>query len=144
MSTVGLDDWPLGHGLDGVVGSLAVHVGLVAHQHVRDGPPAEQDDVVHAAQGRQHFGPIDTGHHRPPVPLQRPHGLIVVDRHDQHVGLGGRPFQVADVPDMQQVETPVGQGYRPASGPMGREQDVEVVERDYLSHGVPSGEGAGG
>ena len=99
----------LGHGVDGVVGPLAVHVRPQREQQRRDGRLGKDDDVVDAAQRRDELGAIRRRQDRPARPLQRRRPIVVVDGDDEAVGLARGGLQVADVADVQQVEAAVGE-----------------------------------
>ena len=92
-----------------------------------DGRIAEDDDVVHAAQRADQLRAIGRGQDRPPGALQRGHRPIVVDRHDQPVGLGRRALQISDVADVQQVEAAVGERDRRARA--GRDRRCDRLDR---------------
>ena len=51
---------------------------------------------------------------------------VVVDRHDQAIGLGGGGLEVSHVAHVQQIEAAVGEGDRPAGAAIGGH---EVHER---------------
>ena len=80
---VGTDDVALGHGVDGVVGALAMDVRMQQLEQRTHGGFGKDDDEVHAAKRRHELGPMLGRQHGTPLPLQRPYRLIVVDRHDQ-------------------------------------------------------------
>ena len=69
-AAVAADGLALGHGVDGVVGPLAVHVGLQREQQRRDRRLGEDDDVVDAAQRGDELGAIGGGQERPVRPLR--------------------------------------------------------------------------
>ena len=58
-------DRALGHGVDGVVGAFAVHVGLEQRQQPLDGRIAEDDDIVDAAQRADQLRTIGGRQNRP-------------------------------------------------------------------------------
>ena len=78
----------LRHGFHGVVGALAVHVGLAAASSsgVTVGS-GKIDDVVDAAQRGDELGAIRGRQDRPAGAFQRAPPTIVVDRDDQAIGL---------------------------------------------------------
>ena len=57
-AAVGRDDGALGHGVDRVVGALAVHVRLHERQQRLDRRLAEHDDVVDAAKAGDELGAV--------------------------------------------------------------------------------------
>jgi len=59
---------------------------------------------------------------------------IVVQRHDQHVRLLSRRFEVANVPDVEQVEAAVGEGHGAAGGAIGRYLIKKVGAGKHSTH----------
>ena len=118
-AAVAFDDVALGDRVERVVGALAVDVRLQRFEQRADGRLGKDDDVVDAAQRRDELGPIGGGQHRPPLPFQRPHRVVVIDRDDQSVCLGGGGLQIADVADVQQVEASVGERHASAGRAVG-------------------------
>ena len=57
-AAVAADGVALRHGVEGVVGTLAVDVGLQREQQRRDRRLGEDHDVIHAAQRGQELGAI--------------------------------------------------------------------------------------
>ena len=98
---------PLGHGLGSVVGPFAVNVRLQLNQESLDGRAAEHDDIIDAAQCGDKRRTIGSAKNRPPGPLQRGNGSIVVDGHNQPIALGGSRVKKAHVAHVQQIEAAV-------------------------------------
>jgi hypothetical protein len=115
-AAVGAHGVAFGHGVGGVVGPLAVHVGLEQTEQPVDIRIREHDHVVDALDGRHHLGALGRREDRTPGPLEAGNRRVVVDRHDQAIGLGRRSLEVADVPDVEDVEAPVGKGHGLARG----------------------------
>ena len=128
------DDVALGHGVDGVVGALAVHVGQQREQRAH-GRLGEDDDVVHAAQRRHELGAVGRRQDGPARALQRPHRRVVVDGDDQPVGLRRGALEIADVADVQQVEAAVGERDRAPRRAVARDR-VDAARR--VSESTPS------
>ena len=42
--------------------------------------------------------------------LERAHGGVAVDTHHQQVGRGLRALKITDMPHVQEIETPIGEG----------------------------------
>ena len=89
-------------------------------------------DGVHIGQRRQNFRAFFRWHYGPPFTLQCARGSIAVDR-DNHLTaeLPGR-MQVADMADVQHVETPVGQRDPIAGAPPFRHTFPQFVARNNL------------
>ena len=111
-AAVAADGVALGHGVDGVVGPLAVHVGPQRQQKRRDGRLGKDRHVVHAAERGDELRAIRRRQDRPARALQARHRRVVVDRDDEAIGLARRRLEVADVADVQQIEAAVGKGDR--------------------------------
>ena len=105
-----LDDGvALGNVVGGVVGALGVDVGTdFADQGAHVGL-GKHDHGVHVGEGGQNFGALGGGHQRTPGALQAAHRLIRIETDHEFSAelLGGA--EIADVADVQQVETAVGQ-----------------------------------
>ena len=107
---VTLHHLPLRHGLRGVVGPLAVNVGLEG-----------QEEIVHRVLGEDHH-PVDRvkrGHQqgaillvleRPVLALELLHRGVGVDAHDQEVALGPGALEIAGVADVEEIEAAVREG----------------------------------
>ena len=112
-AAVGARRFALGHGVDGVVGALAVDVGPQQLEQRRRRSARER-----SRRSRRRAAPRPARRARPPAGSagpapSAPRRRIVVDRHDQPVGFRGRGLQIADVADVQQVEAAVGERDRP-------------------------------
>ena len=66
-------------------------------------------DGVHIRQRRQNFRAFFGRHHGPPFTFQRSHRSIGVYRDNQLAAEFARGMQVADMTDVKQIETTVGQ-----------------------------------
>ena len=96
-----------------------MHLRFKHGQETLDGQVWKHDDVVHDAKRRHELRPVDRRLDRTPRTLQRQDGRIVVDRHDQTIGLGRRTGQIAHVSDVQHVETAVGEREGASGAPVG-------------------------
>jgi hypothetical protein len=103
-------------------------------QQAIDRPIGKQHDVVHAAQGRNHFRTGVAVHHGPALTLQRPHRPIVVDGDDQPVCFAGGAGDVANVPDVEYVEAAVGERNRSSGAPVPGDRVDERVFRENAPH----------
>src|SRR5579864_1853764 len=91
-----------------IISSLAMHVGAKVLKNGRRGRFIEYQNIVHAFQRRDEFRPRLSRKQGPSIALQLPHGSVAVHSHHQDVSLFFRALEVANVPDMKQVKTPVG------------------------------------
>ena len=130
------DDLAFRHGVDGVVGALAVHVGFDLPQQAFDGQLGKDDHVVGGTKRRHELGAIGRGHHRAIGALQRRDRCVIVDRDDQTIPFPACALEVPDVTDVQNVETPVGEGNRAASAAVVLDEIDELTISD--DHERPS------
>ena len=98
----------------GVVGPLAVHVGLQRRQHGLGRELGKDQHAVDAADGGDERGAPGLGHQGPSRTLQAAHRLVGVDAHDQGVGKAGSGLERADMAGVHQVEAAVRPGHRAA------------------------------
>jgi hypothetical protein len=108
-AAIRLHNVALGDGLRCVIRPFAVHIRLEREQQRANGRLRKNDDQVDGTQRRYELGPVFGSENRPLLTLQGPHRLIVVDRDDQHIGFLCRGLEIADVPDVQDVEAAVGE-----------------------------------
>ncbi len=125
-AAIGQHDRAFGNGLDRVVRALAVHVGFQTGQQVADRVVVEHHDVVDPAQRRHQFGARLLVQDGTALAFQPPHRRIAVDGDHQPVGFGGGGLQIADVPDVQEIEDPVGKRDRAARRTVGPQRLFDV------------------
>jgi hypothetical protein len=65
--------------------------------------------VVDGAQGAQHLHALGRGHQGPPGALEALDRGIAVDADEQDVTERARSLEIANVTDVQEIETAVGQ-----------------------------------
>lgn len=120
----------------GVFAALGVDVGLYALKHLDRGGPAVDRDVVHAAQRREHLGPLGLG--------KRGAARAFVDKtvggdgDDQHSPKPAGGVEVADVADVQEVEAAVTQHDPPPGDAVvadGVGQSIEIEGGGGAGHG---------
>src|SRR5262249_5534543 len=75
------------------------------------------------------------GNNRPPRSLDLPHRPIAVHRHHQHIGESSRRLEVSQMPDVEDVEDPIGQG-DPAPG---APDLVDFLRQPIQQNDVPRG-----
>ncbi len=124
----------LGHGVDGVIGALAVDVRLQLEQQRRHGRFRKNDDVGDAAQGGDELGPILFGEERPVGPLQGRDRPIVVDGDDEAIGFARGRLEVADVAGVQQIEAAVREGDGAAGGAIRLNGRQQLGAGQHASH----------
>ena len=69
----------------------------------------EDDDVLNAGQRGQHGGAIVLADDRPLGMLRPAHALVAVNAHEKRVAQQPSFGQMADMADVQQIETSVGE-----------------------------------
>lgn len=103
-----------------VIPSFRVDRGSNGLHHIDGGSPIKDHNVVNTFQGRQNFGSIILRIQRPSRSFDGPHRDIAVDRQGQSASQIARCTQVARMPDVEQIEAPVGQDQRAAMLPYRR------------------------
>jgi hypothetical protein len=117
-AAVGANRCPFRHGVRGVVGPLAMHVRFQELQERVNGWLGKNHDVIDRAQSRDQLGAIGSRQDGPVGTLVPAHRRIIVDRHDQAIGFAPGRFEVAHVPDVQQVESAVRECVRETTLPV--------------------------
>jgi len=125
---------PLGHGRFGVVGSLAMNIGLDRLEQRCNRGLVENDNVVDVPKRRDHLCTIGLVHNRSTTTLQPSNRLIVIDRDDQSVGLPRGILQVADMPDVEQIEATVCERVRQPLRSIARYALDQRIARQYDTH----------
>ena len=87
---------------------------------------------IHIRERRQNFGPFFSRHHGPSFAFQRAHGSVGIYRDNQFAAEFPRRMQVANMADMQQIETTIGQGDTLASPPPIGHALPQVAARNNL------------
>ena len=136
-AAIGPDDVSFWNVVYRVIGAFAVHVGADCLEQRPYGGLVENDHVVHPAQGSHQLGAVGRGQNRSSLPLEPPNRGIVVDRYDKEIGFLGGSLQIADVADVQEVETAVGESDGTARGAIARAAPYERIAIQHLTHGVP-------
>lgn len=102
-------DFGLGHSVSAVIGAFGVNVGPEfadqgAHIQLR-----KNYDGIHVGESGQDLCPLVIGRQGPTIALQSTDRGIGIDRNDKSAAqlLGG--MQVANVTDVQEIESAVGQ-----------------------------------
>ena len=133
-SPVGLDELALGNGLDGVVSALAVDIRSKRFEQGHNSRFRKDHDKIDRAESGQELRAVLGGKNRPALPLHPSHAGIVIDSHDEHVGLPRCAFQVADVPDVQEVETATGERDRTSGPTQVGGASNQLVSRNDFAH----------
>jgi len=119
----------VGHG---VVGTFGVKVGA---DFANDGAHVdfrENNHGIHVCQGCEDFGAFFGRHNGPAFALQCPHGSVGVYGDNQFAAEFAGSMEVADMADMEDVETSVSEGYAIASAPPLVHKLRELVARNNL------------
>ncbi len=109
---------------DRVIGTFAVDVRFETSKQLVDIRVGENQDIVDRSEGTDDRGSIGSSKNRPVRPLQRADRVIVIDRHDEPIGLCLRTFQIANVTDVQHVEATIGKGDGSAGGAIGLQKHL--------------------
>ena len=131
-ASTSFDRVALGNAFRRVVRALGMKIGT---DFANDGAHVlfwKDYDGVHVFEGRQNFRAFFRRHHRPPFALQHAYGCIGVHRDNQFAAERARVMQVADMADMQQIETPVGQRDALAGAPPIRHTLLKFGARNNL------------
>jgi len=131
-ASTGFDLVALGDALRRVVGALGMKIGTDFTNDRAHVLFWKDYDGVHIRQRRQNFCAFFGRHHRPPFTFQPAHGCIGVHRHNQLAAELARGMQVADVADVKQIETPVGQRDAIAGAPPIRHTLLKFAARNNL------------
>jgi hypothetical protein len=111
-----------------------VHVWLQRFEQGTDRRLGKDDHIVHTPQRGDELSAMSGGKYRPALPFQPSNRLVIVDRHDEAICLGGGGLQVANVADVQQVEAPVGERQAPAGSAVGANTFEQLVAGKDLTH----------
>ncbi len=131
-AATGFDNIVLGDTLRRVVGALGMKIRTDLANNGTHVFFWEDDDGVHIRERRQNFRAFFGWHNGPPFTLQRAHGSIRVHRNNQLAAEFPGRMQVADMTDVQHVETPVGQRDAIAAAPPIRHALTKFVARNNL------------
>ena len=109
------DSIALGNGIHGVVCALGLNVGMNladdgAHIELR-----KDHNSIDVGERSHDLGAFVGRHDRPPFAFESADGLIGIDSHDKLAAQRLRAAKVADMSDVQQIETAVGESNALAS-----------------------------
>src|SRR3954468_24820119 len=93
-----------GNALLRIVGAFGVNVRADGEQQLPDGRLREDSDEIHGPDRGDDLRPLALRHERPPLALLGPYLLVRSDPDDQQVAQCLGAFEVADVPDVKEVE----------------------------------------
>ena len=133
-AAVAEDGLALRHGVNGVIGTLAVDVGFQRQQQGRHGWLRKYDDVIHAAQGCHEFRTILFAEDWTASALQTADGSIVIDGNHQPIRFGGGSLQIANMTDVQQVEAAVCERHGTAGGAILGDRGEQGLARKNSAH----------
>src|SRR3990172_9352737 len=83
-------------------------VGLEERDDLESGWLVEDCDVVHTFEAGENLRPFGLGEEGTFWAFQIPDGVVAVDTDDQYISEGFGLFQIAEMTDMEEVETPIG------------------------------------
>ena len=124
----------LRNGLDSVVSSFAMNVGLQEAQQPLHCRIAKENYIVDATQGRHELGAIRSGQYRTARSLQTRNRSIVVHGDDKPVRHVGSALQIAHVPDVEQIEAAVGESDRATLRAIACNRCDKLGFAEYLPH----------
>src|SRR5947209_6253978 len=119
-----------------VVRPFGVDVGAKGQKEFGDGRLVEDYDVVNGAQGRDRLGALAFGDEGTVIALEASHLLVAVYADDEEVAEAARAFEVADVPDVQQIEAAVGEDDARAVLARNRHARYQAIAFEYACGGV--------
>ena len=108
-------DGALGNGVGGVIGAFGMNIGAKIFEKCFDVGFGEKDDEIHATKSRDQLGTgifIEDG---AAGAFQVANAGIGVDADDEDVAFAASAFEIANVSDVQSVETAVGEDYATAA-----------------------------
>jgi hypothetical protein len=134
-ATVRANRIALGNRRHRVIGALAVNVRLETGKQLVDVQIRENHNVIDRSERADQGGPIGGGKNRPVRPLQRTNRLVIINCHDEPIGLSPCAFQITNVTHVKHIKAAVCQGYRPPSRAVELDKRLELFPRDNLAHG---------
>ena len=130
-----LDDLPSDDPVDRPVRSLHQHIRPETLDHGNRGVLVKRNHEVDALEGCQDLGSILFRLHRTRRPLQSTNRFVAVYAHHEEVAHPSCLLKVANVPDVQEVKTPVREDDAGALRPVGDEFCAEVFQGpELLAH----------
>ena len=111
-------------------------VGAQGEQEFVDGRLVEDYDVVNGAQGRDRLGALAFGDEGAALALDMAHLLVAVYADDEEVAEVASAFEVADVPDVQEVEAAIGEDDTRAVLARNRHARYQSVAFEYACGGI--------
>jgi len=120
----------LGYGLRRVVGALGMKIRTNFTNDGTHVPFRKNHDGVNVRERRQYLRAFGSGHHGPPLTLQRTHGRISIHGDNQLASEFPGGVQVAHMANVQQIETSVRERDAIASAPPICRQFQQLVARN--------------
>ena len=119
-----------------VVCAFGVDVGAKRQQEFGDGRLVEDYDVVNCAKGRDRLGSLALRDEGAALAFESVHLLVAVYADDEEVAEVASAFEVADVPDVQEVEAAIGEDDTRAVLARNRHARYQSVAFEYACGGV--------
>jgi len=119
-----------------VVCAFGVDVGAKRQKEFGDGRLVEDYDVVNCAQGRDRLGSLALRDEGAALAFESKHLLVAVYADDEEVAEVARAFEVADVPDVQEVEAAIGEDDARAVLARNRHARYKSVAFEYAGGGI--------
>src|SRR2546423_1037964 len=120
---------------EGVVAALREHVRQDFNDERARRLLVEDRHEVNGREGREKFGALALVHHGAARALQSAHRAVAVDGDEQSVSQTTRRFEVAHVPDVQDVEAPVREDEPAPPGAQTRAHAQQLVTiKNDLAH----------
>ena len=139
-----LDDLTPDDPVDRPVRTLHQHIRPETLDHGNRGVLVERNHIVDALEARQDLCSILFRLHRTRRPLQSTNRVIAVDTHHQQIAHPPCLLEVANVPDVQEIETPVRENDAGALCPVRGEFLAEVFQGpELLAHLDTHSQGVG-
>lgn len=92
-----------------VVGSFCLNVGPDLGDEFADVALGKDDNGVDVGESGEYLGSLFGWHQGTPFPFQESDGVVRVDRNDQASAELFRRVDIANVADVEQIETPIGE-----------------------------------
>ena len=119
-----------------VVRAFSVDVGPERKQEFADGRLVKDCDVINCAQGRDRLGSLALRDEGAALAFESVHLLVAVYADDEEVAEVASAFEVADVPDVQEVEADIGEDDTRAVLARNRHARYQSVAFEYACGGI--------
>ena len=138
-AAVGGDKIALGNRLGGVVGSLGVNVRAETIEEPAHMLASEDHDEINGSQAGDQLRSLGLGKEGAARALEPADGGVRVDPHDEEISLAAGVLQVAEVPDVEQVEGAIGEHDGSSFPPHLVDPPLGLLEIDHSPAGALHG-----